>query len=190
MFYGKWGLESIQHRINPGHLSGGEALNRENERLLSWTGYISPGGRGTPGDSRWGVCRPDLQILTLFQTNLKCHFPHPFSDLEEITNRNMFTKTEIISSLLRLERRQKDFLKFILNSHTSCGVISYSFGTIRQICSYATVAPSKTIPVFRPKRRKTLPFWAAHTYMGYLREYPHPRDYIAINGTLARVRRP
>ena len=54
MFYGKWGLESIQHRINPGHLSGGEALNRENERLLSWTGYISPGGRGTPGDSRWG----------------------------------------------------------------------------------------------------------------------------------------
>ena len=68
--------------------------------------------------------------------------------------RIMFTKTEIISSLLRLERRQKDFSKFILNSHTSCGVISYSFGTIRQICSYVTVAPSKTIPVFRPKRRK------------------------------------
>ena len=26
-----------------------------------------------------GVCRPVLQILTLFQTK-KCHFPHPFSD--------------------------------------------------------------------------------------------------------------
>ena len=25
-----------------------------------------------------GVCRPVLQILTLFQTK-KCHFPHPFS---------------------------------------------------------------------------------------------------------------
>ena len=33
MFYGKWGLESIQHRINPGHLSGAEALNRENTRM-------------------------------------------------------------------------------------------------------------------------------------------------------------
>ena len=151
--------------------------------------YIARGEGHSWGFSL-GVCRPDLQILTLFQTNLKCHFPHPFSDLEEITKRNMFTKTEIVSSLLRLERRQKDFLKFILNSHTSCGVISYSFGfgTIRQICSYATVAPSKTIP--RPKRRNNLPFGAAHTYMGYLREYPPPRDYIAINGTLARVRRP
>ena len=28
----------------------------------------------------------------------------------------MFTKTEIAPSLLRLERQQKDFLKFILNS--------------------------------------------------------------------------
>ena len=138
--------------------------------------YIARGEGHSWGFSL-GVCRPDLQILTLFQTNLKCHFPHPFSDLEEITNRNMFTKTEIISSLLRLERGQKDFLKFILNSHTSCGVISYSFGTIRQICSYATVAPSKTIPVFRPKRCKTLPFGAAHTYMGYLREYPPPGLY-------------
>ena len=27
-----------------------------------------------------GVCRPVLQILTLFQTK-KCHFSHPFSDL-------------------------------------------------------------------------------------------------------------
>ena len=26
-----------------------------------------------------GLCRPVLQILTLFQTR-KCHFPHPLSD--------------------------------------------------------------------------------------------------------------
>ena len=34
------------------------------------------------GEYSWeflvGVCRPVLQILTLFQTK-KCHFPHPFS---------------------------------------------------------------------------------------------------------------
>ena len=28
------------------------------------------------------------------------------------------------------------------------------------------------IPVFRPKRPKTLPFEATHTYMAYIREYP------------------
>ena len=37
----------------------------------------------TPGGYSWellvGVCRPVLQILTLFQTK-KCHFSHPFSD--------------------------------------------------------------------------------------------------------------
>ena len=127
MFYGKWVLESIQHRINPGCLSGAEAL-KQGEWTSLVLNRISPGGEGYSWEFLLGVCRS-----TLFQTNLKCHFPHPFSDLEEITKRNMFTKTEIISSLLRLERRQKGFLKFILNSHTSCGVISYSFGTIRQI---------------------------------------------------------
>ena len=39
-----------------------------------------------------GVCRPVLRILTLFPTK-KCHFshhfPHPFSDLEVVTKRNM-----------------------------------------------------------------------------------------------------
>ena len=42
---------------------------RENSLLLR---IKFPGG--TP------VCRPVLQILTLFQTN-KCHFSNPFSDL-------------------------------------------------------------------------------------------------------------
>ena len=144
---------------------------------------ISPGGEGYSWEFSLGVCRS-----TLFHTNLKCHFPHPFSDLEEITKRNMFTKTEIISSLLRLKRRQKDFLKFILNSHTSCGVISYSSGTIRQICSYATVVPSKTIPVFRPKRRKNHTLWCG-TYL-YGLSKGVPPGTIVINRTLARVRRP
>ena len=32
----------------------------------------------------------------------------------------------------------------------------------------------KVIPVFKPKRPKTLPFGTAHTYMAYIREYPPP----------------
>ena len=45
----------------------------------------NPGdGGGGGGGGSWkllvGVCRPVLQILTLFQTK-NCNFPHPFSDL-------------------------------------------------------------------------------------------------------------
>ena len=74
-----------------------------------------PGGRGY---SLVGMCRPVLQILTLFQTK-RCQFPHPFSNLEEVTKRNItcLHNTEIMSPLLRLERQQKDFLKSISNSH-------------------------------------------------------------------------
>ena len=56
-----------------------------------------------PGGYSWeflvGMCRQVLQILTLFQTK-QCHFPHPFSDLALL---------EIMSSLLRLERKRKNF---------------------------------------------------------------------------------
>ena len=49
--------------------------------------------------------------------------------------------------------------------------------------SYTPSVPSKTItdsrpkwtkciPIFRPKRRKTLPDGAAHTYIASIREYP------------------
>ena len=38
------------------------------------------GGGGYFWEFLVGVCRPVLQILTLFQTK-KYHFPHPFSDL-------------------------------------------------------------------------------------------------------------
>ena len=93
-----------------------------------------------------GVCRPGLQILTLFQTK-KCHFAHPFSDqtsfsspepvvswaewlwgrecykLSRVALGTRMTRplksipvfrpfrpalqTEIMSSLLRIERKQK-----------------------------------------------------------------------------------
>ena len=46
---------------------------------------VCPGG-GYYGNSWWGVCRPALRILTLFQTT-KCHFLHPFSEL--VAKRNI-----------------------------------------------------------------------------------------------------
>ena len=53
-----------------------------------------------------GVCRPVLQILTLFQTK-KCHFSHPFSDLVSKTHTYSQTwPSRIMSSLLRLEQQQ------------------------------------------------------------------------------------
>ena len=51
----------------------------------------------------------------------------------------------------------------------------------RQMCLYTPVVPFipdsrpkwvKSTPVLRPKRRKTIPFWAAHTYRAYIRKYP------------------
>ena len=93
----------------------GQTRGRGKQGAL-WAILLSPGGGG--GRSILvGMCRPVLQILTVFQTK-KCQFPHPFSDLEEATKRNItcLHKTEIMSPVLRLERQQKDFLKSISNS--------------------------------------------------------------------------
>ena len=52
------------------------------------TSDSSPGG----GEYSWeflvGLCCLVIRILTLFQTK-KCHFPHPFSDLEVVTKCNI-----------------------------------------------------------------------------------------------------
>ena len=60
-----------------------------------------------------GVCRPILQILTLFQTKT-CHFPYPFSDqlASKIHSRfqtwiYVYKGLNYISPLLRLERQQQ-----------------------------------------------------------------------------------
>ena len=43
-------------------------------------GWIMPGGGGYSWEFFARVCRPVLQILTLFQLK-KCHFLHPYLDL-------------------------------------------------------------------------------------------------------------
>ena len=113
-----------------------------------------------------GMCRPVLQILSLFQTK-KCYFPHPFSDLEMVTKHNItcLHKTEIMSSLLRLKPPQ---------TSNSC----YTFFLIplelkRRTRWYTIVVPlltkpdsrpiwAKSIPLFRPKRRKNPTLWGWH----------------------------
>ena len=52
----------------------------------------------TPGYSSEfsvGVCRPLLQILTLFEAKT-FHFPHPFSDLPSLKNKNAFILPHIL----------------------------------------------------------------------------------------------
>ena len=126
-----------------------------------------------------GVCRPVLQILTLFQTK-KCHFSHPFSYL---------ASKKLCDRLRRLAEQQQRFLKIHFE-------ISY-FSFLQLIWNlndkywslYTPVVPSKTkldsrqklakfMPIFRPKRRKTLPLSAAHTCMAYIREYTTPGSII------------
>ena len=101
-----------------------------------------------------GVCRPVLQIQTLFQTK-KYHFPHPFSDPEVVTKRNItcLHKTEIMSSLVRLKLQQK---KAISNSCYTFFLIPLELK--RRTRWYTTVVPLLTIPVSDQKGAKTLPF--------------------------------
>ena len=60
------------------------ACGKQSSPVLSMFSIIAifigiPSGSLCGGESGVGVCRPVLQILTLFHTK-KCHFPHPFSD--------------------------------------------------------------------------------------------------------------
>ena len=73
----------------------------------------------------------------------------------------------------------KDFLKFTSNSHIS---LSYSFGmktinthTLPQFPRKPYPTPDQSLHPFSDRNgTKPIPFWAAHTYMVYIREYPPP----------------
>ena len=68
-----------------------------------------------------------------------------------------------MSSLLRLEQQQKIFLKI----HFELAYFSFFLTHLelkQQIRSYNPVAPLKTIPGSRPKRRKDPTFWGG-TYL-------------------------
>ena len=70
--------------------------------------------RKMPGRYSWeflvGVCRPVLQILTLFQTK-KCNFPHPFLDQTSKIHTRFQTcplGRNYVIITYRLERKQKN----------------------------------------------------------------------------------
>ena len=98
-------------------------------RLGLWLVYLFPSWYSL--EFLVGLCRPVFQIVTPFQTKLKCYFSHPFSDLASISiaifrpgiGRNQ-------SLLLRLERQQKELLKSISNqlitlSFLFTGILSF-----------------------------------------------------------------
>ena len=126
-----------------------------------------------PGGYFWkflvGVYRPVLQILTLFQTkNVIFHTRFQTRPLKSIPVFRPDLWAEIMLSLLRLERKQKHYSKpFPIRIFF---FLSYSFG-IEAINRFRhSVVPLKTISdsrpkwtksmsVFRPKRRRNLTRW-------------------------------
>ena len=85
-------------------------------------------------------------------------------------------RRQIISSLLRWERQQKNIFLKIHFEFAYYGFISYPFRTNRQICSYTTVAPLKTIPDSRPKRaqKPLVTLWGGTYLNGLYREVTPP----------------
>jgi len=97
-----------------------------------------------------GVCRPVLQILTIFQTK-KCHFPHPFS--------NLFFRQKLCHHYLDYSANKK-FLKSIPNSHISLSFLLiwnwnvnafiHSRSSLENHTRFQTKMGKVYIPVFRP----------------------------------------
>ena len=83
-------------------------------------------GRG--GGYSWeflvGVCRPVLQILTLFQTK-KCHFPHPFSD-QTSKNHTSFQTWSLGRNYITYHYLDKSTNNKILQIHFEFGYFSFS----------------------------------------------------------------
>ena len=110
-----------------------------------WRQSIQMLGGGGRGVYSWeflvGVCRPVLQILTLFQTK-KCHFPHPFSDQTSKIHTRFQTwplgRNYVIITSIRAQT--KKFFKCISNSHI---FISFLFiWNWNDKYMYAPVVPS------------------------------------------------
>ena len=133
-------------------------------RIHKWNGMVSKCGFSLAGQNRaivyqitggillgilGGGCAARLsKSWHLFQTK-KCHFPHPFSDL----NSNLYPfshlgKAEIMPSLLRLERQPwKRFLDSISNSHLT-RVLSHLFGIWNDKYVHALpYSPRKPYPI-------------------------------------------
>ena len=128
------------------------------------------------------MCRPVLQILTLFQTK-KCHFPHPFSDQTSKIHTRFQTwplgrNYVIITKIIAQTKNSSNPLRIRIFLF-----VSYAFGieTINTfIHSRSSLKPypipdqnrQSVYPFSDQNSAKTLSDGAAHTYIAYIREYP------------------
>ena len=69
--------------------------------------------------------------------------------------------------------------KTLVRRGLSCKVRSYTFVVLSKIIPNSRPKWANFIPIFRQNDAKTAPFWAAHTYMACVREFP--------SGILSRV---
>ena len=125
-----------------------------------------------------GVCRPILQILTVFQTK-KYNFPLPFADQTFKIYTCLQTwplgRNYVIITLIRAQTKKFRIGIFLF--------LSYSFGIETINTFIPSVVPSKTIPDSRPKRAKCVPVvrpkrgknptrWGGTCYIAYTRLFP------------------
>ena len=120
-----------------------------------------------------GVCRPVLQILTLFQTK-KCDFSHPFSDL---------ASKKLFHHFIDWNANKIDFLKIHFEFAYFALVLLIRNWNDKYFYSLSLL-PSKTIypipgqngqslyPFSNQNSAKTIPFGTAHTYVAYVRKCP------------------
>ena len=131
-----------------------------------------------------GMCRPVLQILTLFQTK-KCYFPHPFS-VQTSKNPHPFSDLACRKKLCQEGKRKNSTNPLRIRTFL---FLSYSFGieTIntfihsrRSLENHTRFQTnmSKSYTRFQTKKaQKSYADGAAHTYIAYIRGYT--RDQIA-----------
>ena len=95
-----------------------------------------------------GVCRPVLQVLTLFQTK-KCHFPHRF-------------KTWPVRNYVTITVRRLTLKRF-LKTHFEFAYMIYSRSSLENHTRIQTKSGKSLCPFSNQNGEKTIPFGAAHT---------------------------
>ena len=157
-----------------------QTANRKKKVLVSNTGE---GGGGVTPKNHWRGCAARFSKSWPYFTPKHGIFHTGFQTwpLKSILvfkpggghkTQHTCLRRQIISSLLRWERQQKNIFLKIHFEFAYYGFISYPFRTNRQICSYTTVALLTTIPDSRPKRRKNLTLWGGTYLNGLYREVP------------------